>query len=94
MTKARQVLMNKQTVIVLLAGMSLATLIGCGQKGDLYSPQQAPSNTKFILYGNNSDEGRTDSKTIDSKTTDSNAVPDVGVNDEQMSQILSDPNDY
>lgn len=61
----------------------LVSLTGCGQKGDLYMPEEANSNTDFILYKNNKD--KTDIKSLNSDESEGSV---------DIDSIANDPNDY
>lgn len=55
-------------------------LSGCGQKGELYLPEEAPSNTSFILYKAN--------KTEENKTEQMTSLQEI------EKAVAEDPQDY
>lgn len=66
---------------VLLGAMALA---GCGQKGALYLPEDAPSNTQFIFYDNNDDSDTSKMSSSDGQ----DGLDEAGI------EVSNDPQDY
>ena len=49
--------LSRLFLLVAIVVLSSVFLSGCGQKGELYLTEDAPSNTNFILYKGNKVEG-------------------------------------
>ena len=78
-------ILSSQGLKGLIAGsiclvMSVVFLTGCGQKGDLYLPEEAPSNVDYTIYKGN-------------KTPETKA--EQAVNQQKIEEAAAeDPQDY
>lgn len=76
---------NRLLVAMASIIMSAVFLTGCGQKGDLYLTEEAPSNTNFMLYKGNksSDNSDTLKQTETNKAIEQQKIKEAAAQDPQ-----------